>query len=143
MSALGLKVIDETVQQTNIWLKDLAARTGWEDKQRAYRLLRATLHVLRDRLPVGEAVHLGAEMPLLIRGMYFEGWRPEARTTHRVRSKADFVEKVREGMRPDQVADAEAAVEAVFALLADRISAGEMRDVRHDLPEELHGLFAA
>jgi uncharacterized protein (DUF2267 family) len=142
MSALGLKVMDETVQTTNIWLKDLMVLTGWGERQRAYRLLRATLHVLRDRLPVNEAVHLGSELPMLLRGLYYEGWRPAGKPL-KLRSRAEFIAHIEATMKPDQLADPEAAVGAVLALLLARISSGEMADVRHAMPSEIRELFAA
>lgn len=32
------------------------------------------LHALRDRLTSDEVVHLGPELPMIIRGVYFEGF---------------------------------------------------------------------
>ena len=144
MSALGLKIIDETVHLTNIWLKDLMQRTGWEDKQRVYRLLRATMHALRDRLSPEEAVHLGAQLPMLIRGLYFEGWRVTGKPLTE-RTVDAFVAHVRKEFGTDLGSDAEAekAVRAVFALLSDKISKGEMEDVRHTMPRPLRELFPA
>ena len=76
MSAGGLGGIDQAVQQAHIWINDVDDRLGWGNKPRAYRLLRAVLHALRDHLPVNEAADLGAQLPTLIRGVYYEQWRP-------------------------------------------------------------------
>jgi uncharacterized protein (DUF2267 family) len=76
MSATGLEVFDTTLQRTHTWLKDLMLVLGWEDRRKAYQALRATLHALRDRLTIEETAHLGAQLPMLIRGFYYEGWDP-------------------------------------------------------------------
>ncbi len=60
-----------TVQKSNAWLTDIMRRMDWDDRQRAWAALRAVLHVLRDRLSVDEAVALGAQLPLLVRGAYY------------------------------------------------------------------------
>ena len=81
MSATGIRAFDSTIQTTNVWLNDLVDRLGWQDKQRAYHALTAGLHALRDRLPVNEAVALGAQLPMLVRGFYYEGWHPHDKPT--------------------------------------------------------------
>ncbi|AKB78938.1 hypothetical protein MSHOH_2455 [Methanosarcina horonobensis HB-1 = JCM 15518] len=48
----------------------------WESKDRADQALRATLHTLRDRLTIEEIVQLAAQLPLPIKGMYYDGWIP-------------------------------------------------------------------
>lgn len=141
MSALGLRVFDETVQLSHIWLNDLLDKTGWSDKQRAYRLLRATLHATRDRLPVNEAADLAAQLPLLLRGVFYEGWRPAQTPTH-IRSKQEFLDRVGVAFDRDPLDDAEAAVSAVFELLEEKISPGEMSDVRQSMPKSIRALFA-
>lgn len=142
MSTSGLKSIDETVHLSHLWLNDLLAQTGWADKQRAYRLLRATLQALRDHLTINEAVDLGAQLPQLIRGIYYEGWKP-AGTPTKERSKAAFIASVQEAFKTDPMGDAEAAVKAVFALLDERVTKGEMDEVRRSLPKQLRALFDA
>ena len=72
MTATGLDVFDSTVQKTNTWLNDLMQVGGWVDRRTAFRALRATLHALRDRLIVDEVAQLSAQLPMLIRGLYFE-----------------------------------------------------------------------
>src|SRR5207249_4578104 len=76
MTATGLDVFDATIQKTNSWLDDVMQVGGWPDRHTAYRALRATLHALRDRLIIDEVAQLGAQLPMLIRGLYYEGWDP-------------------------------------------------------------------
>ncbi len=85
MSATGLDVFDKTLQTTHIWLSEIMERHG-PDRKEAWHILSAVLHALRDRLPPELAAHLGAELPLLIRGAYYDQYRPLCRTSPRVRS---------------------------------------------------------
>ena len=76
MTVTQPEVIERNVEKTNVWLKDLAAELGTDDRRYAYRVLRAFFHVLRDRLTVDESAQLAAQLPELLRGVYYEGWRP-------------------------------------------------------------------
>jgi uncharacterized protein (DUF2267 family) len=140
MSTSGLEGLDHTVQLTHIWINDLDRRLGWSNKPRAYRLLRAVLHALRDWLPLNEMADLAAQLPSLLRGAYYEQWRP-AVTPVKKRSKADFIARVEESFKPDQLAQPAQSVMAVLELLSDKISAGEIKDVRAALPEDLRNLW--
>ncbi len=53
------------------WINDLMRRLGWRDRERVYRVLLATLHALRDSLARDEAVYVGAQLPPLLRGLYY------------------------------------------------------------------------
>ena len=66
MSAVGLESIEHTVQLTHIWINDLDARLGWDNKHRSYRLLGTVLQAIRDWLKVEEAAKLGAQLPELL-----------------------------------------------------------------------------
>jgi len=94
---------------------------------------------LRDRLPVHGALDLGAQLPTLIRGIYYERWRIVERPAL-VRSRDEFLGAVlcESGTRSP---DAERAARAVFAVLASKISQGEIEDVRHALPARLGDLW--
>jgi uncharacterized protein (DUF2267 family) len=140
MAATGLTAIDRAVHLTHEWLNDLMGQLGWEDKQRAYRLLRVTLQTLRDWLGVNEASHLGAQLPILIRGIYYEGWRP-AGTPVTERSKTDFLARIDKAFETDPIDDVEEAVTDVFKVLNHHVSAGEVEDVRHALPKGLRELW--
>jgi len=78
MSAVGLESLEHTVQLTHVWINELDERLGWNNKPRAYRLLKAVLHTLRDRLQINELADLAAQLPALLRGAYYEQWRPSA-----------------------------------------------------------------
>ena len=104
-----LPVFDKTIQVTNLWLKALMDRMGEDDRHHAYTALRSTLQALRDRLPVNEAAHLGAQLPMLVRGFYYEGWHP-AGTPVKERGKDEFVAQWLERAFGPAMAEAEAVL---------------------------------
>ncbi len=136
----GLDVFDTTVQQTNLWLKDIMERIETDDRHLAYQLLRATLHMIRDRVGPENAVHFGAQLPMLIRGLYYEGWHM-AHTPTRTRHLADFIDDIEDEARRKLGADREKLVKAVFQVVADRIDPGEVDKLIKAFPEDLRALW--
>lgn len=133
-------IIARSVEKAHIWLNEVAEELGTDDHGQAYRVLRAYLHALRDRLPVNEAAQLAAQLPELIRGIYYEGWKPSA-TPVRYRDLADFLDRVAEDAILEGETSASYAVSAVSAVLRRHVSAGEIEDVRAILPEELRPIL--
>jgi uncharacterized protein (DUF2267 family) len=131
--------ISHAIQQTQEWLKELRDNGDLVDEAHAYAVLRAVLHQLRDRLSVGEATDLGAQLPLIVRGVYYEGWRP-SQTPEKIRTKEKFLEQLAARLHPHPVAP-EAAARDVFALLAHHCDPGEIADVIDQLPLELKELW--
>jgi uncharacterized protein (DUF2267 family) len=127
---------DQTVAKTHRW-----ATLGTHDRERCYHVLKAVLHALRDRLPLGEAVDLGAQLPMLVRGFYYEGWRPAGKP-RAYRHKREFLDQVRRSAPSLAEDDLEPAVTAVFALLASELGGGEPGQVRSALPAEIRELWA-
>jgi uncharacterized protein (DUF2267 family) len=140
MSATGLEVFDTTVSKTNAWLHDLMQVLGWQDRQRAYLALRTTLHALRDRLTVEEVAQLGAQLPMLVRGFYYEGWDPTGKPL-RERHSEQFLARIEQEYRGNGSIDPERVARAVFTVLAQRVTTGEIEDVRHVLPAEVRDLW--
>ena len=139
MSQASLEVFDKTTQETNIWLKQIMNELG-PDRQRAYHALRAVLHALRDRLTVEQAAHLSAQLPLLIRGIYFEGWRPAHKPTSERRLE-EFLATISEGLQGVEPINAEAAARAVFGCIERQVTAGEVKKVKGSLPKPLRSLW--
>lgn len=131
--------IAHAIQQTQEWLKELRDNGGLASEAEAYSVLRAVLHQLRDRLTLGEAVDLGQQLPLIVRGIYYEGWRP-SHVPEKVRSKQKFLDQVTMRLLPHQIPP-EPAVRDVFALIAHHCDPGEISDVIGQLPEDLKELW--
>ncbi len=136
----GLDVFDTTVQESNLWLKDLMGYMGTEDRRQAYRVLKATLHAVRDRIGPRNAVHLGAQLPMLLRGLYYEGWKMDATPTKERHMQA-FLEHVERDARDALNMDTEAAVRAVFEVMWDKIDPGEVAKIIELFPMELRDLW--
>lgn len=111
------------------------------DRHEAYLALRATLHALRDRLTIEEAAQLAAQLPMLIRGFYYESWDPTGKPL-KERHREEFLARIKQELRPRQT-DPERVARAVFQVLANRISEGEIEDVEHVLPKEIRDLWPA
>ena len=140
MSTTGLPVFDTTVQETNLWLKAIMEGLHTDDRHLAYVALRATLHALRDRLGPENAVHLAAQLPMLVRGLYYEGWRLAA-SQSKERTRADFLEHLRSELPRGSAIDPNVAVRAVFGVMWEKLDLGEVGKVIDRLPEELKELW--
>ena len=116
MSMTGLDAFDTTVHKTNRWLNELMELAGWDAKQKAYLAIRATLHALRDRITVDEVAHLGAQLPMLMRGFYYEGWHPSGKPV-KERHVEQLLARIAREFRSDDLVEAERMARAVFALL--------------------------
>jgi uncharacterized protein (DUF2267 family) len=139
MAQDSLKVFEHTIEITHTWLNDLLERLAWRDQQRAYRALRAVLHALRDRLSVDDASHLAAQLPMLVRGFYYEGYHPAGKPLAE-RKKAEFLAHVKAEFA-DEGFETETVVRAVFNVLAKHITPGEAQKVKQVLPEDIRSLW--
>jgi uncharacterized protein (DUF2267 family) len=141
MAGTGYPSFDTTVDKTNRILKHIEDEYGWpkERRNQSYAALRGVLHALRDRLTVEEAAHLSAQLPMLVRGLYFEGWDPTRvpvkldRDAFLARVRNEFPYEVRGGVQP--------LVQVVVRALREFSGEGEWDDVRAGLPEELASML--
>jgi len=100
---------------------------GWHDRSRTYRALEVVLHTLRDRLPLEGVAALGSQLPLLVRGIYYEGWSP-SETPLQESEKEDFLSQIATAFRNDPEVDPERVARAVFKVLKRYATSGEIRN---------------
>jgi uncharacterized protein (DUF2267 family) len=140
MTTATLSAFESTLQTTNQWLEELNAELGRDDPQQAYRILRAVLLALRDRLTVEEATDLGAQLPMLVRGFYYEGWNP-SKTPSSERNRESFLAHVSENLAENIDGDPETATRSVFKVLTNRLTGGEVEHVKSNLPSDVQSLW--
>lgn len=141
MSATGLDVFDRTLQLTNIWLDEIMAKIG-PDRQIAWHVLGSVLRIVRDRLPLGLSAHLGAQLPMLVRGLYYDQWRPSEQPK-KWRSLDEFYELIARDLANLRPVGADDAARAVFQVLNHHIEPGQVAKVMEALPEEIRRLWPA
>lgn len=132
-------LFEQTLQTTHAWLSDVMHELGVDDRHKACDRIRASLHALRDRLTVEEAAHLGAQLPLLLRGVDYEGWKPAGKPV-KDRSQEEFLQREEEDLA-DPTIPPELAARAVLAVLSKHVSEGEVEDVRRTLPTHIRELW--
>jgi len=140
MNDTQVAALDHTIQVTNIWLKKLAGDHRLGDRSHAYNALRAVLHVLRDRLTPEQAIHLGAQLPTLVRGIYYEGWRLAGKPTNE-RQPDEFAKRVAAQLPPQYPRDSLSITKAVFELRGRELDRGETEKVIRELPVPLRALW--
>ena len=138
MSRNGLEVFDKTVQETNHWLKAMMQELETDDRRNAFTALRAVLHTLRDRIGPANAVHFGAQLPMLLRGAYYEGWRITG-TTHE-REIEDFIDHIHSHLPNNFPIAAFRVARAGFAVLREMLEPNECEKVTRLLPRDITGV---
>jgi uncharacterized protein (DUF2267 family) len=135
------EIVAKSVEKTHIWLSELSEELGSDDRQEAYRVLRAYLHAVRDRLTVNEAAQLAAQLPELIRGIYYEDWVP-AKTPVKYRTVDEFLDRVAGEAQLKGETQASFACAAAARVMRAHVSAGEIDDVVAIFPEEIRTVLA-
>jgi len=136
MTAKGLEVIDHTVHLTHEWINELCERLDWSSHKDALRLLRITMRTFRDYLSHDEIAQFTAQLPLLIRGMFYEGWNPSHAKGKDRHLDAFLAEIDAEVSNVTEYRGSE-DIRTVLRFLNARLSNGEIEDVRASLPEAI------
>ena len=136
MSATGMRNLDSAVQKFNLWLKELDNNFSWDNRHKSYKALQVVLHAVRDNLTINQSAHFSAQLPMIARGLYYDGWVP-SRVPLKERRLEQFYDHIREnfdqGPGGDNI-DPEWICRTVFELLNNHVSAGEIADIRSELP---------
>lgn len=133
----SINVVDENVKVVNTWLKDISDELGDVGEQEAWSRLKAVLQTLRDRITVNEAADFAAQLPLIIRGLYFEGWRP-AETPHKWRDREEYLQAL--GDRLD-TGEPEETFKAIVRVVEKHVDSNELKQVKEMHPKEVWDLF--
>lgn len=109
---------------------------------KAFRILNATLHALRDHLPVNESVHILSQLPMALKGVYVDQWDANRRAP-RIHHVSEFLDEVRgkdkilAGFDLGNDEQARKSVGTVFGVLRQYIAPGEFHDLLVTLPLEV------
>jgi len=131
-----MSVFDHSLNTAEAWIRDMMRELSTDDPKVAYHTLSAGLQALRDRLRVEEAAQVSAQLPLLVRGLFYEAWHPAA-TPLKVREPEEFMALFAEKASDSRTVDPELGVTAVFNVLRRHVSPGEMESIAHVLPHRI------
>jgi uncharacterized protein (DUF2267 family) len=140
MSSTGIPSLDRQINVAMEWIADADQEFGWDDRTKTFRAIATTLHALRDRLILEEATDLAAQLPSVLRGVYFEGFRPDDLPV-KDRDVQAFLDHIREEFKQTPIVDAEMIARCVFSMLVRHVSPGEIEDVRGMLPKDFQYLW--
>ncbi|MET8354111.1 MULTISPECIES: DUF2267 domain-containing protein [unclassified Micromonospora] len=137
MADTMISAFESSLDKTNLILKDIENAYGWPKDRRnqSYAALRTVLHLLRDRLPVNESVEFAQQLPILVRGIYFDGWNPSDVPIKLNRD--DFLYEVRQGFPYDVEGGPERVTQVVLDTLRRHVTQGEWQDVKDTMPKDL------
>ena len=134
-------ILNAAVQRAHEWLHAIGRGLGFDNEHAAQAALRATLHALRDRLPVELVAHFGAGLPTMIRGIYYDGWHPSA-----AHLQAAHDEDFRESMRRElhghhELQNTDQVALAVMGVMCERMEAGQIDHIVDALPKQVRELW--
>lgn len=137
MGDAGYTSFATTVDKANHILAQIEDDYGWPKDRRgqSYAALRTVLHTLRDRMTVDQTAQFAAGLPMVVRGMFYEGWEP-SRVPQRMNAD-EFRERVREGFSYNVTGGTDPLVKTVVGALRHHVSDGEWAKITSTMPDEL------
>jgi uncharacterized protein (DUF2267 family) len=142
MSVRTVDTIERNVQKSMEWLAELADELGTEDRETAWRVLRAYLQVLRDRLTIDEGAQLAAQLPHLLRGVFYEGFDP-GHQPEKIRDREAFLARLAERAQLGDTAQAAQVAAAATRVLRRHVAAGEFNDILAQMPKEIRDVLVS
>lgn len=134
--------LDKSTQKTKEWLHNIQDELGWEDENMVYLATRSVLQTLRDRLPIEEAIEFADELPMVMKGMYYEGYSPSGKPD-KIKNREEFFSRVQE-KSSNQPIKSEEATKAVFHQLERKLGGGgEINQVKGNFPKDLQRLWSS
>lgn len=140
MTLSSVDAIERSIHKTNEWISDLAAELGYDDRDEAWRILRAYLQLLRERITIDEGAQLAAQLPHILRGAFYEGFDP-SRVPEKLRDREAFLERFAGRARLAGTTEASVAAEAATRTLRRHVTAGEIEEVFSQLPEPIRNVL--
>jgi uncharacterized protein (DUF2267 family) len=128
------------IDNARAWMREIAAELYTNEGKDAWGAFREVGHLLRDQLPDAEVAQLAAQLPLLLRGVWYEGWKPGSHA--RIKEADAFLEALRVRLDRSRPMDPVGALRAVTNVLRRHVSRGELEDVLHVLPGAIRPLFS-
>jgi uncharacterized protein (DUF2267 family) len=126
---------DIAVQKSNVWLKDIELAGRLRSRFQAYTALRTVMHALRDCLPAPEVVKFSAQMPLLMKGVFFDGWKMSPKPLRL--TEQGFYAHIRRGLGEQPGLEPKAALKAVLSGLYSHIDPPVVDALQLVLPREV------
>jgi uncharacterized protein (DUF2267 family) len=142
MGVADLTAIARSLQKSDVWLNEVQQKLGTNDEQLAYKGLRAFLITLRDRLTTDESADLAAQLPLLLRGLYFEGYKP-SRQPDTYRESEDFLQRLEEFADLSGDTEASLVAEACASTAREQLTEGAFDDAIQQLPQSVRKLLGS
>ncbi len=140
MASTGIRNIDNSMQKTNELLHKIDEKIGWKDMDKTYSATRAVLQATRDRLQPDEVADFASQLPMIMTGMVYEGYKPSDKPLQMKRE--GYLAKISELMT-DQADDPEKIVHAVMSTISDKVSPGEMNHIIANMPKDMQLMMAA
>jgi uncharacterized protein (DUF2267 family) len=139
MSATILPVFDKSLKTTAIWLAEIQGDIG-PDRAFAWRVLSVVLQQLRDHLPLELSAHFGAQLPMIVRGAFYDRFDPTGlpKSAH---GSDDFVDAVADQLRGGRGVDPRDAIQSVFGVLDRHLSQGQIENVVRALPKSIRAFW--
>lgn len=130
---------EKHIEESQRWVHEIAYALGDESRfDVAYQTLRSVLFVMRDRMTPEEVFQFSAQLPLHIRGIFFEGYtlKDKPQKYHR----EEFLERINK-MIPSEKPDPQRAFQAVLRVLYSHITLGELEDIYVTFPKDIQTLW--
>jgi uncharacterized protein (DUF2267 family) len=134
-----IKALSKTCQETGEILNALMAEGVFANKHEAFTLIRTTMQVIRDRIEIGEAIHMAGQLPALLRGFFYENWKYSG-VQQRRRTKIDFIEEISSRIKGNENLNVEKAIAPTLRVLLSVIDRNEAKQVVHCLPKEIQSI---